>query len=125
MCKNRDHFYDAMAANGYFMPDKKSTFCTLKLMKEVYLGKCYFPLLHDIRLEPCLNPPSADYLVEVLANLIENNGNYDSEDQMNQYKRLVKHLRHNKPDKQWLLAVLSTLQPHNEIFQKGYRPPTK
>ena len=34
-------------------------------------------------------------------------------------------MRRNAPDKQWLLAVLSTLQPGHEVFQKAYRPPSK
>ena len=34
-------------------------------------------------------------------------------------------MRHSCPDKQWLLAVLSTLQPGHAVFQKGYRPPSK
>ena len=34
------------------------------------------------------------------------------------------HIRRSRPDKTWMLGILSTLQPTHEIFQKGYRPPS-
>ena len=34
-------------------------------------------------------------------------------------------MRRNTPDKQWMLALLSTLHPAHEVFQKGYRPPAR
>ena len=74
LVKNKDHFYKAMVANGYFMPNKASPFCTLKLMQEMYDGTCYCPKTLDVRIEPCLHPPSSEQLVDTLATLIENNG---------------------------------------------------
>ncbi len=105
LVKNKDHFYKAMVANGYFMPNKASPFCTLKLMKEMYDEICYCPKVLDTRLEPCLNPPSCEHLVEILATLIETNGNYETQAQADTFNRLAKHMRRNSPDKQWLLAV--------------------
>ncbi len=55
--------------------------------------------------------------------MIEQNGNYANEEQANQYKRLAAHMRRHTPDKQWMLFLLSTLNPEHEIFKKGYRPP--
>ena len=65
LVKNKDHFYKAMVANGYFMPSKASPFCTLKIMKEMYDGTCYCPMTLDTRLEPCLHPPSCEQLVDM------------------------------------------------------------
>ena len=99
LVKNKDHFYKAMVANGYFMPNKGSAFCTLKLMKEMYEGTCYCPMTLDTRLEPCLHPPSCDHLIDILVDLIEANGNYESQAQADKFNRLAKHMRRNSPDK--------------------------
>ena len=31
----------------------------------------------------------------------------------------------NKPDKEWMLELLGILNPGDDIFKKGYKPPTK
>ena len=121
--RNRKQFHKAMIAAGYYVPGESSSFCTVKLMTEVREGKCFCPMLKDMTFLPCVSPPTTSYLVDYIANMLENNDQYQSEEQANQYKRLAKHLRRNHPDKQWLLGVLSTLHPGNEIFKKGYRPP--
>ena len=64
---------------------------------------------------PCLNPPTADYLVDLLASGIENNA-YENAQVAAFYNRLAEHMRRNKPDKQWMLGLLGTLNPANEIF---------
>ena len=62
----------------------------------------------------------ADNLIEV----IELHGTYPSQEEANYYNRLCVHLRRNIPEKQWMLGVLSTLQPENDFFKKGYQPPS-
>ena len=79
-----------MVANGYFMPNKGSSFCTLKLMKEMYEQTCYCPMTLDTRLEPCLHPPSCEQLGDILCALIEANGNYESQAQADKFNRLAK-----------------------------------
>ena len=35
------------------------------------------------------------------------------------------HMLRNKPDKEWMLALLGLMDPSNDIFKKGYKPPSK
>ena len=43
------------------------------------------------------------------------------EQQQKHLTLVKKHL----PDKKWLVAVISTIRPGDEIFEKDYLPPTK
>jgi len=44
---------------------------------EVYKEECFCPLLKEIRFQPCINPPTADYLLEKIVKLIEEKGEYN------------------------------------------------
>ena len=35
------------------------------------------------------------------------------------------YMNRSKPEKQWMLGLLGWIHPENEIFQKGYRPPSR
>ena len=43
--------------------------------------------------------------------MIETNDSYANQETANTYMRLAYHMRRNKPDKQWMLSLLSTLNP--------------
>ena len=90
---------------------------------EVFRDVCFCPMLKDVKFLPCLHPPTAGQLVDIIATMIENNDSYETEDQAKQYKRLALHMRRSRPEKAWMLGLLSTLHPNHELFQKGYRPP--
>ena len=61
-------------------------------------------MYRDVRLAPCPSPPTKRILLEKLKELeIKKNITVGSDD---------KHI----PEKGWLLAVLSTLNPGDEIF---------
>ena len=34
------------------------------------------------------------------------------------------HMLRNGPDKEWMLGLLSFMDPNNAIFKKGYKPPS-
>jgi hypothetical protein len=91
---------------------------------EIFQEVCYCPMMKDVKFLPCLHPPTADQMVEIIATMIDGNDSYESERQADQFKRLAVHIRRSRPDKQWMLGILSTLHPNHEIFQKGYRPPS-
>ena len=122
--KNTSQFYKACLANGLFLPPLKNQFVTKKLLMEMYEGKCFCPKQVDVKPLVCLNPPTNHHLVGIIATMIEENGSYPNEEQARQYHRLAAHMRRHTPDKQWMLALLSTLNPQHEVFQKGYRPPS-
>ena len=121
--KNTAQLHKALQANGFFLPPLKNQFTTQKFLLEVFNGTCFCPKQVDVKPIVCLYPPTNQHLVEIIASMIEQNGNYQSEEQANQYKRLASHMRRHTPDKQWMLFLLSTLNPEHEIFKKGYRPP--
>ena len=61
--KNRAHLYRSFVQNGYFLPvNMKNTFVSMKMLKEMYMGKCHCPLYSDIKFLPCPEPPSAEVL---------------------------------------------------------------
>lgn len=47
-----------MREDGYLMPERKSQFCTLKWMIEVYQMKCYCPKEENRSNKFCPYPPS-------------------------------------------------------------------
>ena len=83
---------------------------------EVYNEVCFCPMIKDVKLLPCINPPTANYLLEIIVNMIEQNDTYVSEEQANSYKRLATQMRRSTPDKEWMLRLLATLHPTNEVF---------
>ena len=121
--KNKAQFYEACQTNGFYLPPSRNQFITQKFLLEVYNGTCYCPKQVDVKPLFCLNPPPNHLLVEMIATMIEQNDSYANEEQANQYKRLATHMRRHTPDKQWMLGLLSNLNPGHEVFQKGYLPP--
>lgn len=99
LTKNTRQFYKACCAHGFFLPPLKNQFCSQKLLMEVFSGTCFCPMLKDVKFLPCLHPPPADQLLELIAAMIEGNESYASEEQARQYKRLAAHMRRSKPDK--------------------------
>ena len=82
-------------------------------------------MLKEITFLPCVHPPTTSQLVDGITDMLENNGNYENEEQARKYKRLAVHIRRNAPEKQWLIGLLGSLYPANEIFLKGYKPPVQ
>ena len=122
LIKNTGHLHKALLANGYFLPPLKSAFVTQKFLLEVFDERCYCPHLKDVTFMPCVNPPTAEYLLDTIVTMIEQNGSYN-EGQALAYNRLAHHMSRNRPEKQWLLALLATLNSGHEVFQKGFKPP--
>ena len=69
--KNREHLYNALQANMYFLPPLKNQFTTHKFLKEVFQETCYCPRVKDVTFLPCMHPPTAADLAEVIAGTIE------------------------------------------------------
>ena len=88
------------------------------MVTEAYLigvmDKTYFcPRAEDIRIRLCPRPPNKNVLLEKFNKLMLDKG----------YKSGL--IEGKWPDKQWLLAVISTLNPDDEIFKKDYFPPPR
>ena len=121
--KGQDSMYKACIANGYFMAPRNSPINTSKFMIELYNGTVILPKSNDVRNFNVLHPPTRDDLIEMIANMIENHGNYDTEEVCQAWNRLAMYLRKCKPEKQWLLGLLNFFNPDHEVFTKGYKPP--
>ena len=78
-CKNTSHLYKALVANGYFIPPLKNQFVTQKFLLEVFKDECHCPRVKDVRILPCLSPPTIAFLVDMIAGTIENHPGYLSQ----------------------------------------------
>jgi hypothetical protein len=73
----------------------------------------YCPRAEEIRIRMCPRPPDKSVLLEKFTKLMHEKG-------------LKSGLVEGKwPDKQWLIAIISTLNPEDEIFKKDYFPPPR
>ena len=105
--------------------NRKNQFVSVKMLKDIYTGKCHCPKIGEIKQLPCVYPPSAEFLRDEVANIIENKGEYVNELQAQQWKRLTKYMRKNIPEKQWLLGMLALIHAQHPVFKKDYKPPKK
>ena len=106
-------FYDAMVANGYYLPRYKSPMITEDYMRDILGGRTFCPHYKDVKLLPCPRPPPVELLLRKFHRI------YESRNQRNCCG--VDALR--QPDKRWLLNFVSAFRPDGEIFRKDFRPP--
>ena len=64
----------------------------------------------------CLRPPSSDYLLDLILHMIESKGDYNDQATAEAFNTLSLHMRHHKPEKQWMLILLSAMDDGHEIF---------
>lgn len=105
--------YEAVLRNGYHLPRPKSALATEAYLVGVMDQTFWCPRKDTIRLSACPRPPAKAVLMEKFLKLMKAKG----------YNPGVVDGR--QPDKEWLLAVLATLSPEDEIFKKDYLPPAK
>ena len=105
-------FYDAMVANGYYLPRYKSSMVTEDYMRDILGGRTFCPHYKDVKLLPCPRPPPVELLLRKFHCICESPNllNYCGVDEV----RL--------PDKRWLLDFVSAFRLDDEIFRKVYRP---
>lgn len=108
---NKAELYEAAVRNGYYLPSIKSSMITEKYLIGIVNGAVWCPQYKDIRLNPCPRPPSKDVLLNKLRNYIKKE------------KRNVEVDEKKQPDKQWIINILSTYTPNDEIFSRSYVPP--
>ena len=96
---NKRHLHEIGLRNGWFLPPCKSGFVTVDYIQQVRSGAVYCPRFEDVRLRPCpVRPPLALVLTEVLR-------------ACQQRKLRIGDCSRGSPGKDWLLKVLSTLEP--------------
>lgn len=99
---------------GYYLPKYKSGIITEAYITQVLAGQVYCPKFSDIKLAPCPQPPDKDTLIKYANQIRTPNG-----------KPLGIGSDDHTPDKDWLLALLSTHRPDLKIFKKDYVPPPR
>ena len=113
LCRTRRHMYQSMIRNSYYLPSFKSSLCSLDYMEKVRSGTVHCPRHAEIRLLPCAAPPTKEFLLAELNRVAQKKG-------------LDLGISEKKqPNRDWMLAVLSTMEPTHKIFRKDYVPPLK
>ena len=107
--KDVNDLYNAALRNGYYLLKQKSAAVNEVMLYNVLQGHYWCPKYADIKLKACVKPPLKEVLVHKLAKPRKLNVSWLDE----------LHL----PDSAWLVAVLATLDPNDEIFRKDYVAP--
>ena len=112
--RNRKDMYEACVQNGFYLPKIKSNMITEEYMRNVMQGKAFCPRFKDIKMLPCPRPPNKELLQLKFQTLVATM----------EWAMTGIDEKH-QPDKRWLLDVLSTYSPGDDIFKKSYLPPVK
>ena len=107
---SKRHLHEIMQRNGWYVPSAKSSFVTVDYLHKVRTGQVYCPKFEEVRLRPCPVRPDKELVVtEVLRVCTEHGKNLGD-------------CSRQRPNKGWLLKVLSTLKPEHYFFAKAYMP---
>ena len=110
--KDVKDLYNLALRNGFYLPQQSSSAVNEVMLLNVLQGHYWCPLFKDIKLKPCVKAPVKEVLLNALLKLCRRH-------MLNVAWIDEKH----SPDKDWIVAVLSTLDPNHEIFKKDYVAP--
>jgi hypothetical protein len=88
---------------------------TEEFMRNVITGAAWCPLRKKIVMLGCPRPPTKHVLLEKFWDYVDTN----------QLKLVGVDRDKHSPDKRWLLDILATFTPSDEIFAKNYNPPER
>ena len=111
-----DQLYNGLIRNQVFLPPRKDPLCTVRFLRGVWQKKFWVIRPHEVRtVKVCADPPKRKLLARLVANIMKN---YPSvgEPIDSGMKRTAVQIKKRPPCVQWLLLVLSTLDPDHEIF---------
>ena len=67
--RDRDTFYEGMLRNGWLLPAKKQSICTLDFMTRVRKGEIFCPHVNLVKCPPvCVTPPPKEILIDKIMN---------------------------------------------------------
>jgi len=112
--RDKKDLYELASRNGFFLPSYKSRAVTEDYLIGILRNEIWCPRAADIRIVKCVKPPTVDVL-------------------LGKFREVTLLYGHDKvyisdkrpPDAKWLVAVVGTLLPDDEIFAKGYVPPPR
>ena len=105
--------YNAALRNGYYLPKKSSSTVNELMLVNILKGSYWCPKSEQITVKNCVKAPVIETLISKLLPLC-----------------LTKQLNiawiddTHVPDKKWIVDVIGTLDPDNEIFKKDYVAPS-
>ena len=104
--------YKMTARNGFFVPKQSSPVVNEVMLFNILQGHYWCPKTEDLRIKNCVSAPNKDILwAKLQAICVARRLNVAWMDET----RL--------PDKKWMIDVLATLDPSDEIFRKDYVAP--
>ena len=104
--------YNLGLRNGFYLPLESSSKVNEVMLYNVLQNLYYCPKYQDIRMKTCPKPPMKEVLIQKLSEVCT----------MENYNIAWIDEKH-APDKKWLIDVLGTLKPDDEIFKKNYVAP--
>ena len=107
-----EDLYNMAVRNGFFLPKRKSSAVNEMMLYNILQGNYWCPKYSELRMLPCPKPPLKEALMGKIETLCFNK-------KLNIAWIDVQHM----PDKDWMVAVISTLDPGDEIFRKDYVAP--
>ena len=110
-----DDLYNLAMRNGFYLPQKKSSAINEIMLYNILQKNYWCPKVDEIRIKNCVKAPLKEVLIDkVMALCFQKEHNVAWIDAQ------------HSPEKGWLVTVLATLNPADEIFKKDYvAPPTR
>lgn len=103
-----------MQRNGFYLPARKASIITEDYLIGVMEGSLHCPRVDHVRLRNCPRPPLKRVILNKVLKALHEKG-------LEKNGIDADHV----PDKKWLLDVLSTHKPDDEVFSKDYYPPAR
>jgi hypothetical protein len=104
--------YNAALRNDFFLPKRSSSAVNEIMIYNILQGQYWCPKFDDLKMRPCVKAPVKETLLQKIQALC-------SEKKYNISWIDFQHL----PDKDWMVKVIATLNPQDEIFKKDYVAP--
>ena len=101
--------YEATIRNGYYLPMKSSSAVNEVMLVNVLKGSYWCPKTEEIKIKNCVRAPIKQTLYNTIQKVC-------AKKKLNIAWMDELHV----PDKKWMVDVIATLDPENEIFKKDY-----
>ena len=95
---------------------------TIEFMLGVQSNVYWLPKTNEIRLLNCGDAPAKHTIAMMLADKM-NRHPAQGEPFDTMFRRTALKIKRSPPNKDWMLAVLATVDAENELFSKGYVKP--
>ena len=105
--------YETAVRNGFYMPKLSCSAVNETMLFNMLQEKYWCPRTEDIRMKPIVKAPLKEVILVKLMQVC-------TARKLNVAWIDDKHL----PDKVWLVNVIATLDPGNEMFKKDYVAPS-